>query len=300
MPVSVYIAQAVVLGNKVYIGGGFMYPEPSSRLLVYDFAKDLWQILDTPTEDYALTIYHSQLVLVGGVDPQTKRVAKKLWVLDKQCHWTQPLPPMTTKRCHASAVSVGDHLTVAGGHCGGHFLDSDVDSPDSDVGALDTVEVYDGSRWRQVQSLPRACWCMKSILHEGNWYLAGGMGQDSEVYHTSLRSLIATSDVIGQTLVWEKLPDTPLKWPTLTVLGNHLITVGGGYPYSSAIHAYSTSFSYWVHVGDLPVASDFTCTLVLPTGELLVLGGNTESRPSCSSFKAVIKGDLNFLWRHCC
>ena len=51
------------------------------------------------------------------------------------------------------------------------------------------------------------------------------------------------------------------------VLREQLITVGGG----SAIHAYSPSTKFWVHVGDLPIACDATCTLVLPTGGLLVV-----------------------------
>lgn len=151
LPVSVYNAQAVVFGNKVFIGGGSVYSQ--SRLLVYNFNKDLWDTLDTPTQWYALATYHSQLVLVGGRDATTWKTTNKLWALDEQCNWIQPLPAMTTKRYQASAVSVGDSLIVAGGcRSGGD--------------PLDIVEVYDGCQWRQVQSLPRACSSMKSTVLE--------------------------------------------------------------------------------------------------------------------------------------
>ena len=127
--------QAVVVESKVYIGGN-VYPGSLSRLLVYDISKKLWDILDTPTYLYALTTYHSQLVLVGGINPDG-RATSQLWVLDEQHKWIQPLPPMTTKRYQASAVSVGVHLIVAGG-C-------------SDGGdALDEVVIYDGHQWRKV------------------------------------------------------------------------------------------------------------------------------------------------------
>ena len=265
MPVRFKNAQAVVLGNKVYIGGGSMQRSLPSRLLIYNFTEDSWDIIDTPTEWYALTTYHSQLVLVGGRDQKTKEVTNQLWVLDEQYHWTQPLPPMTKGCSNASAVNVGDHLIVAGGQ------------DDIDVHPLDKVEVYDGHRWRKVESLPKACWWMTSTLHDGYWYLAGGKGQGSEVYQTSLESLIATSEVTGQTSAWKKLPEAPLQLSATATLRDQLITVGGGKPISSAIHAYSLSTNSWVHVGDLPVACFSTCTVVLPTGELLVVGGEAEN-----------------------
>ena len=103
MPVGVYSAQAVVLRNKVYIGGGVVYPGSSSRLLVYDFTKNSWDMLNTPTQWYALATYRSQLVVVGGRDPDTGRTTNKLWVLNEQCRWIQFLPPMTVERYRAAA-----------------------------------------------------------------------------------------------------------------------------------------------------------------------------------------------------
>ena len=190
---------------------------------------------------------------------------------------------MKTERCQASAVSVGDNLIVAGG------FSSSSDDLD-DFGALDIVEVYDGHQWRRAKSLPRKCWCMKSAVFEGNWYLAGGTRQGCKVYYTSLESLIATSERARQISAWKKPPDAPLQWSTLAVFGNQLITLGGGYNKTSAVHAYSQS---WVHVGDLPVACYSPCTLVLPTGELLLLAMGTESGPESHLFRAKVGGDLD-------
>ena len=279
---SVLNAQAVVLGKKVYLGGGSMNPMLPPRLLIYGFTEDSWDTIDTPTQWYALATYHSKLVLVGGRDPNTKKATNQLWVLDEQNRWTQPLPPMTTKRYKASAVSLGDHLIVA---CGQGC---------SDVCPLDEVEMYNGHQWKKVESLPRGCTWMKSTLHERNWYLAGGIRQGSEVYQTSLESLIVTSEGAGQTSVWKKLPDAPLELSATVMFRDQLITIGGGKPLSSAIHAYSPSTNSWVHVGDLPIDCHChsTCAVVLPTGELLVVGGENESGLLHCPFRASIGGKL--------
>ena len=299
MPVNMYNAHAVVLGNKVYIGGGNFGPDlPSSKLLIYDFTEDSCDILDIPTEWYALATYHSQLVLVGGVNPDTGRATNQLWVLDKQHHRTQPLPPMKTKRYQASAVSMGDHLIVAGG------------CVDSDVGLLDDVEVCDGNSWRYVQPLPKACSRMVSALFDGEWYLVGGLGQGKKVYHTSVESLVtihiedahpkfmvAGTPEGGEavlTSVWkDELLDTPLEYSAPIEVRKHLITVGGGNPYSSAIYAYFPETDSWIRVGDLPVTCYSPCTVVLPTEELLMVGGQTGSGLSHHSYKAKICGGLD-------
>ena len=283
MPLGMSDAQAVLLGNKVYVGGGAcdsdLFPESPASLLIYDFTDDSWDLLETPTDGYALTSYSSQLILVGGRDPTTGKISNQLWVMDEQQYWTQPLPPMTTKCSRASAVSVDHHLIVAGG------LDDELDQ-------LDVVQVYDGHQWKRVQPLPKAGYFMKSTLLDGIWYLTGGDEQENEIFCASVYSLIATnsSKRVRQISVWNELPNVPLKWSTPVVIGKQLATVGG-YTYSSAIHVYSHSTNSWVHVEDLPVACYSTCTVVLPTGELLVIGGETESETLSEAFRARIEGE---------
>ena len=283
MPLGMSDAQAVLLRNKVYIGGGacdLFAESPASLLFRYDFTDDSWDLLvETPTEGYALITYDSQLVLVGGKDPTTGKISNQLWVMDEQQYWAQPLPPMTTKCSRASAVSVDHHLIVAGG------LNDKLDR-------LNVVQVYDGHQWKRVQPLPKAGYFMKSALLDGIWYLTGGGEQEKEIYCASIHSLIVTtsSKRAKQASVWKKLPDVPLEWSTPVVIGKQLAIVGG-YTYSSAIHVYSHSTNSWVHVEDLPVACYSTCTLVLPTGELLVVGGKTKLEILSEAFRAKIEGE---------
>ena len=281
MPLHMCDAQAVLLGDKVYMGGGDMYSAAgsSAALLIYNFTVDSWDLLDTPTEDYALTTYNSQLVLVGGIDPTTMNVTNQLWVLDEQQYWTQPFPPMKIQCCRASAVNMDHHLIVAGG------LDDELDP-------LDVVQVYDGHQWKKAQPLPKAGHCMKSSVLNGVWYLAGGDEQGKEVIYTSLFSLIATTSS-DNVFVWKKLPNVPLEWATPVKIGKNLATVGGNF-FSSAIYVYFYPTNSWVYVEDLPVACHSTCTVVLPTGELLAVGGETERGTFSHAFRTKIQGNIMF------
>ena len=273
MPVDMSDAQAVFLKDKVYIGGGTA-SSGSSKLLIYDFTNDSWEIINTPTAWYSLTTYHSQLVLVGGVDSSTRLCMNKLWVLNEQRHWSQPFPPMPTNRFGASILSIGDHLIVAGG-CG--------DDP------LNVVEVYNGHQWNKGQALPKPCYWIRSALHKGNIYLPGGMNR--EVMFAPLESLIATTLSDQQTSVWKYLPDVPQIWSSLVTYQNHLMAVGGQYPQSSALHVYSHYTNSWVHAGELPVACYSPCALALPNGELLVVAGETDRRGLFRVFTASVAGE---------
>ena len=72
-------AQAVVLNNKVYVGGGFT-PDctPSSNIYTYDPTMDTWETLQSPSKNSALTTYHNKLLLVGGVEVSTDDTTNQL------------------------------------------------------------------------------------------------------------------------------------------------------------------------------------------------------------------------------
>ena len=181
-------------------------------------------------------------------------------VLDKECQWDSSLiPTMPTERFGTSAVGVGNQLIVAGGDKG------DLN------GCLNVVEVYDGHKWRTVQSLPRPCSRMKSAVDEGFWYLAGGVDQGRKVFYASFEDLTGRAEQNG---VWAVLPDVPLERCTPVIFGMQLTAVGG--LYRSAIHAYSHCTRSWVPVGKMPVAHGFSCSIVLPNRELLMVGGETH------------------------
>ena len=206
----------MVLNSKVYITrpSGGVSSDPF--ISVYQYIRDMWDKVVIQTSScYALTTYNGQLVMVGGDDPSIDAPTDKLWVMQEEEGQmrmrTQPLPLMHTKRSWASAVSTGDHLIVAGGW--------------GESGYLSTVEVYDGHQWIEVESLPMACCNMKSVVHEGNWYLMGEFGQGKEVFCASLDSLIAsTHSGRTGTSLWKRLPEAHFILSSAAVFGNCLIS----------------------------------------------------------------------------
>ena len=276
-------AQAVWLGDKLYVGGGST-PESIRnyvRLYIYTPTTDTWNHINTPVYWFALVTYHSQLVLVGGKEyigeGRTGPVTNKLWTLIEHGQWRETLPPMTTKHQRASATEFAGNILVAGGK--------------DDTGRnIDIVEVYNGHHWVKAQCPYH---CMKSTVLNGHWYLMGGWGQEKEVYYASLDSLVASCQPSEKPLppVWKRLPDVPHDLSSIAVFGHRLITVGG-HPPNSSIHAYSPHTQSWVHVGDMPVKLHSNCIAVLPTGELMVIGGRSSTLwfDSCV-YKASLNGN---------
>ena len=287
--------QAVWLGDKLYVGGGLTsgIDRHTARLYIHSPATGTWSHIDTPVRYFALITYHSQLVLVGGRElvgeDEDGPVTNELWTLTEYDQWRKTLPPMATKRYRASAVEFADNILVAGGE-------------DYKGININIVEVYNGHHWAEAQYLPEPCYRMKSTVLNGHWYLMGGPGQGKKVYYSSLDSLVASCRPSEKPLpsVWKRLPDVPHVLSSTAVFGNRLIAVGGvllGHQSPSpSIHAYSPHTQSWVHVGDMPVGLISTCTAVLPTGDLMVIGGLgitlTESRVHKASFKFNVNSEL--------
>ncbi len=270
LPVGMRDAQAVQLKTKVYLQGDTGSRETDSTIYMYEAPADAWLSMPSPAYYSALTIHHSQLVLVGGVEYTTWRVTDQLWTLQDEQTWTQPLPPMPTARRSASAVSSGDHLVVAGGYT-----------------ITDSVEVYDGGQWVRADPLPVACCGIKSTYHSGMWYLMGGYRQSTSVFYTSLQSLIEEAtctqqpphspDSSKQHSLRKTLPDVPYASSSTTTLGGALLTVGGWdrKGKTSSISMYCPLTRSWLHIGDIPEALTSTYFITLTTGETMVIGGWT-------------------------
>ena len=87
-----YDATSVWHKDKLYVGGWISGGnKDDARLYIYSPATDTWTTLDTPVYFFALTTYHSQLVLVGGkMCGQGGKCTNKLWMLnDGQLQWQE-------------------------------------------------------------------------------------------------------------------------------------------------------------------------------------------------------------------
>ena len=257
----------------------------AARLYIYSPATDTWTTLDTPVYYFALTTYHSQLVLVGGREYVGENIvgdeSNQLWTLSEDGQWQETLPPTPTPcGIYVSAVSHGDHLLV--------------------ISDDNNVHVYIGHHWAsgpwqhppQISRLKST----KSTVFNGHWYLMGIERQilslQTIVYSCSVDSLLAScqpSETSQPSSVWKRLTDVPSGDCYPAVFGNRLVAVGEGSPVTTTcLRAYSSLTQSWVHVGDVSSFGAFPCAIVLPSNELMVVKGRT-------AFKVMIKCKLTLL-----
>ena len=280
--------QSVVIGRSLYVGAGDADDDLDRRTVMkLDLQRDEWIRTKLPQYSvgfFAMTSFANQLVLMGGRDQMTQKPTNQIAVFTSGS-WTNPYPPMNTARDSSTAVCCNKYIIVAGGWVDrGRYTSS--------VEMLDIALL----KWCIAESLPNPRSELKSTLIGNTLYLMGGWGDTGlptkVVHKVDLNELItkAVSKQATPTL-WQVISDTPLKHSAPLNVGSSLFAVGGQddhYHLSSSIHLYQPDTRRWVKVGDLPTAR-YNCTCsVLPSGEVIVAGGNSGwSRISTVDFLSI-------------
>ena len=250
-----------------------------ARLYSY---SETWSFMDTPTYRYGLTIYDDHLTLVGGKEYPSHRLTNKIWLLqslgeDGREEWKEDaIPPMPTRRHSVSAVGYDKLLLVAGGKDDNYYQD------------MKTVELYQQGQWRSTTPLPRPCSSMSSTVMGSHVVFAGGLGLGREVYCCSVDT------IKSKTLQWERLADAPLEYSSIITLHGVLLAIGGrtGSSQSAAMFGFSVHTRSWHHFFNLPLPLSSTSTAVIPTGQIVAVGGWSVSFVSSRVFRLYIKSKL--------
>ena len=271
---GVFQSQSIVLGGKVYIGGGNTGDVATDSLVFeYDPNEDKWTVLPAaPMTVFGLGKMEGEIVIVGGRDQG--KVLSAVYVFDRFTQrWKESLPPLNTARSHSFCMSYQSSLLTVGGL--------------SDSGnVLCSIEVIqpDTFQWFVTGYLSRTStlsFTSPATIH-GQCYFLGGYksttaNSSTRAAHCASLGELLSSNGISPS-VFTRLPDTPHLQTTAASLGGCLLAIGGtGSPYTmpvyDSIHAYNPSTKSWVYIGDLPYAACHLTTATLPNGELLVIGG---------------------------
>ena len=161
-----YYPEAIVLGEKVYVGAGISTTSLNEVVMVYNIANDHWSLL--PEYFYywfGMTSVDDKLVLVGGVVVGSQNRTNHLFTWNEELNcWTHTLPSMPTARSGPTVATYKNRwIMVAGGfdlHNAYH----------STVEILDTVTDY----WYRATPLPDRQYKMSSVIIGNMWYLLGG------------------------------------------------------------------------------------------------------------------------------
>ena len=266
MPREMRWPQSVTVDTVVYIAD--RWGSVSGVILRYDLHSQQW--METLQYQYwgcGMTTVSSQLVMVGGHDVSTYKTTNTVGVWStSQRRWTQPYHPLNTPRYLPAVSTYHQRLVVAGG----------IDASGTD---LTTVEILDISvshcQWLSATGLPVSCSRMSAAITHSTLYLLGG-SLDKKVLSVSLSALTETDKPPTQ---WRTLPDAPLEYSTAIVVHGSLLAVGGshGGQRSSAIHVYNQEKSKWNKMGGLPTERDDCACCLLPSGDILVAGGQDRN-----------------------
>lgn len=286
-------AQSIVIGNKVYVGGGNTGDDEANSLIFeYNITEDSWNILPpVPVTLFGLGQLLGEVVVVGGKVQQN--VYDCVYVFDRFTRrWKDSLPAMNTARCVPTCLSLTFGLLVCGG-----FSDTNK--------ALSSIEMIDcdNFEWQVAGYLSRpATLCYSTAVSDNDslfflgGYRASTANSASNVAHTASLTHITSPSGISP-YVWKRLPPTPHFQSTAGLISSCIVAVGGSsspyqLPVYNSVYVYSTSSDTWIKVGELPYAACHVTVTSLPTGEILVLGGWVKPGEFKRSY-SVYKGSIS-------
>ncbi len=269
-------AQAVVINGIVYMGGeGWGSYAELCTVCRYHPGEDKWAKLPPPpVNSFGVGQVSGQLVLVGGKVASTGKVTGDVCVfITESQQWERSIPAMPTARL---ALLVVSHLTVLIA-CGGS---------DNSGRSLPTVELYnsEASQWYQCPPLPSPRDWMSTVTVGDTLFLAGGFegrtvsSASQLIFSASLSSLIDRATHHSSDRLWTTLKNTPNYRFTSASVGGCLLVLGGidkrvGGEVSASIHTYLPTSSTWHPMGQLPLPLCRLTAVLLPTNELLIIGG---------------------------
>ena len=271
-------AQAVVMGESVYVGGG----GTGYKIFQYSWRRGAWNTLpECPVSLFGLTQFMGRLTTVGGRDQAWSATARVYELVSESQRWQESLPPMPTARSSVTVVArpSSSLKPQAIAVCGGV----------GDGGVLNTVEVYchSTSKWHAAEPLPTPLYGLISASVGDTTYLLGGvvrtMSSSKQCFQVRLDSLIDRAASPGASpsqhgSLWTTVRDTPLTDSCACSLLGSVVAIGGQDSSTrspSAVVHLLTSSGSWERVrgGDLPEPRHWSTAVCLPSGELMVVGG---------------------------
>jgi len=219
MPLGMHHVAAAELNGKIYMFGGFKYPDtgkpgwqPIDNAWEYDPAKDTWKALaPMPSKRGSANavVHGGRIYVVGGASmhPGSKdtfihparphRAVDTNEVYDPKTNTWEKRSPMPTARNHAAAGMVNNKIYIIGGRIGAGFITSGH--------SVQLVEEYDPAtdQWGALKAaMPTARSAVAFATYRGKIYVAGGEDQDSRKL-SAFRAVEALDPVAN---TWTILP----------------------------------------------------------------------------------------------
>lgn len=295
LPVRINYANAVVINDKVYCGGGMTdHSDKEYVVYCYDPSRDNWTTLPPlPVKWFGLGQINGKLVAIGGLKKSGHQATNEICTYSQQSQkWKQKIPPMPTVRWSPGVFSLQSALIVAGGY----------EMPSHAYTAA--VEVFKPgiSQWYRTDPLPTPCQDVSVVAIGNTCYALGGYNESllNQALYASVEDLLGDAVPANQTThsgstgtqsTWKTLPDTPTYRPAAAMLSGDLLAVGGGKTFEGGgakkeVYMYSPSTNSWIYISNLPAPRSRAAVALLSSTDILVIGGYHDG----GSMNTVYKG----------
>ena len=247
------LGAAVVHGSTAYFSNDY-------DVYSYTVPENKWTKLpQCKYKNFATAVINDALTTIGGEDCQWVATNTSLSLSGSK--WEEVLPPMPTEKRIPAAATTPTHLVVAGG-LRGDFLE--------------TVEVLNTEtlQWSTASSLPEAVRFPQMTTCGGRLYLSGD--DNNKFSSCFVEHLLKSTNSSECGSVWTRLASIPTpRWSRLATLRGHVLAIGGidGGNATGAIHCYDVATNSWSVIGEMPTPRYLVLTAVLPSNELVVVGG---------------------------
>ena len=327
LPAAITNAQATLVKGKVYVGGGDTETEEDDYLLfMYSPVRGEWSTMATPcpVKLFGLAQLLDMVTLVGGIAWSDGNTTSDIYLFDEDRQaWMTSVPPMPTARHSVTVAHHEKSLIVIGGTSPSGNLLKEVEVFNGQMwftadplpypcSAMSCV-VNDGKCYlmggtKSTGVMTKSTGVLtKSVLCADIAVLTydkiaeqlqrrGSLSRASS--KSSISSAASLSPAVSQISLeetWSTLADVHHHHSSVAIFAGCLVAIGGSKQnvvrstVEKSVHAYCHSIRKWVHVGDLPSAVAQCTSILLPTGNLMVIGGmNSRLERSCAVLKGYI------------
>lgn len=257
----------VLHDGMICIGGGTTgrLKQDLCKVIMYNPDTQRTHSVPTKVKFFSLVVLNNKLTTIGGLDIGNKVPSNKIYSWDNTTHyWSEPCPPMPTARRSTTSVTYENYLIVIGGALSE---------------TITVVEVLDipNQKWYTGPSLPEDMCNVQAVVVENTLYLLGGYS--SSVWYCFLPTLIMRSINAFYSLsqLWRRLCSLPYRCCAATLLGKHLLAIGGqddeAANMTDLIHSYSPEKNCWESVGNLKTGRRNCAAVKMLDERVFVIGG---------------------------
>ena len=134
--------------------------------------------------------------------------------------------------------------------------------------------------WSTAASLPHPYSKASATICGDHIYMLGGYDHDDlskSVLTCSLTKLLQSCSETSSDSVWHRIADVPVYKSTCAAVSGQLVAVGGAdarYNTStSAVYRFNQTTDCWDIISSMPTTRCYCLVAVLPTNEMMVVGG---------------------------